>query len=174
MLADVQIRPFQSDDLNNLEKLYKAAFPDENLLPLVRELAESSDVVCAWIAELAGSIVGHVAFTRCAVGAKEGVYLLGPLAVSPDYQRRGLGQRLIELGFAELRERRATLVCVLGDPAYYSRSGFGAEGFVQPPFKLPYEWDGAWQSTTLDERKDSLSGQLVVPPVWNKAALWQP
>ncbi|MEO1748667.1 MAG: N-acetyltransferase, partial [Pseudomonadota bacterium] len=138
----------------------------------VCELSASPKLVTGWVVEVDNKVVGHIAFTKCAVGSDEAVFLLGPLAVSPKLQRKGLGKKLIELGLSDLAARNASMVFVLGDPAYYSRSGFLAERVVMPPFVLPAEWDGAWQSLKIDQSVEPVSAKLVVPPVWDKKALW--
>jgi predicted N-acetyltransferase YhbS len=51
---------------------------------------------------------------------------LAPLAVLPDFQRRGLGAALVHAGLDHCRQRETDVVIVLGDPAYYGRFGFSA------------------------------------------------
>ncbi|MEN0001565.1 MAG: N-acetyltransferase, partial [Pseudomonadota bacterium] len=115
------------------------------------------------------------AFTQCAIEEVAGaVYLLGPLAVAPSLQRRGIGQLLIGEGHTRLAAVGATHVYVLGDPAYYAKSGFAAEQNVMPPYPLPPQWAGAWQSQPLSDGVPALSGTLNVPPVWDDPVLWQP
>ncbi|MEO1703107.1 MAG: N-acetyltransferase [Pseudomonadota bacterium] len=172
MQSDVQIRAFGEADLDELERLYPAAFPQEELRPLVRELSDASEDVVAWVAELKGTVMGHIAFARCAVGNLPNVYLLGPLAVTPQHQRKGVGKALIAFGLADLRERNASHVYVLGDPNYYGRHGFKSERTVSPPFELPAQWDGAWQSIALSGDVAASKGTLLVPPVWEKPELW--
>ena len=175
MPLDIHIRRVEASDLTAVEQLYLSAFPDEDLLPLVRSLAGQPDVAIGWVGLLGGEIIGHIVFTRCAVeDILSDVYLLGPLAVAPKCQRNGVGKRLIESGLEGLRTRNGTRVFVLGDPAYYSRIGFVAEKLLKPPFDLPADWDGAWQSQSLAEEGTGLSGSLIVPPVWNKRELWAP
>lgn len=52
---------------------------------------------------------------------------LGPVAVHLQHRRQGIGQRLIDAGLGNLRERGAGGCVVLGDPAYYRRFGFLAD-----------------------------------------------
>ncbi|MHA1189117.1 MAG: GNAT family N-acetyltransferase, partial [Alphaproteobacteria bacterium] len=65
-------------------------------------------------------------------------------------------------------------VYVLGDPAYYRRLGFESEDSVKPPYPLPEEWRGAWQSLGLGAGKPPLRGKLSVPQPWRQRALWAP
>ena len=49
---------------------------------------------------------------------------MAPLAVLPEYQRKGIGTRLIERGLQELNAAGHGIVFVLGNPLYYQRFGF--------------------------------------------------
>ena len=79
------------------------------------------------VAEQAGEVVGHVAFSP--VSGADGGLGLGPLAVRPDTQRRGVGSALVARGLAECVRLAQLVVVVLGDPAFYARFGFA---FCEP------------------------------------------
>jgi len=49
---------------------------------------------------------------------------LGPIAVLPEYQRTGIGSRLMRAGLEHVRRLDYAFVVLLGSPAYYSRFGF--------------------------------------------------
>jgi putative acetyltransferase len=53
-----------------------------------------------------------------------GILGLGPMAVRPDRQRRGIGSLLIRRGLARCRALGHGAVVVLGHPDYYPRFGF--------------------------------------------------
>ncbi|MCY0154352.1 hypothetical protein [Hoeflea alexandrii] len=65
-------------------------------------------------------------------------------------------------------------VYVLGDPAYYGRSGFSPETGVAPPYPLPEEYREAWQSLGLGSAPLPDHGTLGLPDVWMQPALWAP
>ncbi len=175
MAEEFEIRTTNPDDMAALERLYPRAFPDEDLLALVSDLLDSKPSVLSLAAIDKGALVGHIIFTHCGVSeADSHVALLGPLAVIPDRQRQGIGSKLIHDGLARLKTNQTVLVCVLGDPGYYSRSGFTEETNVRPPYPLPDEWDGAWQSVNLHNTRQPLHGTLCVPRPWRTKALWQP
>jgi putative acetyltransferase len=73
-----------------------------------------------------------------------------------------------------LEEMNVSLVYLLGDPAYYERLGFRPESLVEPPFRLPPEWDGAWQSQNVGNIAAPVPGKLAVPRQWLQPALWAP
>ena len=173
MSGDFTIRESLPSDTEALEDLYPAAFPDEDLLPVVRDLLNAADGVLSLVAVSGDTIVGHVAFTTCGIaGREENISLLAPLAVSPDVQRQGIGTALVQDGLNRLKREGAVRVEVLGDPAYYGRFGFQADRDVQPPYALPEEWRAAWQFITLQDTKPDLDGTLCVPELWRHPALW--
>ncbi len=174
MTQAVDIRDSRASDLAAIERLYPEAFPDEDLLPLVRELLQAGPGVLSLVAVADGVLAGHVAFTSCTVaGRADTVALLGPLAVAPDRQRQGIGGALVRAGLERLEAAGTARVYVLGDPTYYSRFGFTPDGLVAPPYLLPEEWRGAWQSLSLGDGQQP-AGALVVPPLWRQPTLWGP
>lgn len=175
MSQKLEIRESRGEDSAAIESLYPEAFPDENLLPLARDLLNDAAVAISLVGTIGARIVGHAIFTKCGVVENNvNAALLGPLAVAPACQRQGIGSTIVRAGLRRLRDEGITLVCVLGDPAYYGRLGFLPESLVEPPFPLPAEWVGAWQSQHLGEATTPYAGKLSVPPQWLQPALWSP
>ena len=104
---------------------------------IVSSLRSAEALAVALVAEEDGELVGHVAFSPVRIaGEDRGWFGLGPVAVSPDRQGRGIGAKLIEGGLDELRASGASGCVVLGEPRYYSRFGFRADPrltFPGPP-----------------------------------------
>ena len=174
-METLEIRDGVPGDLGAIESLYPEAFPDEDLLPLVRNLLPDTKVTTSIVGEIDSRIVGHVIFTKCGViGKRTSAALLGPLAVLPACQRRGVGSALVRAGLRKLKDGDVCFVCVLGDPAFYGRLGFLPESMVGPPFHLPAEYDGAWQSLKLGDMAAAHSGKLSVPKQWLQPSLWSP
>lgn len=80
------------------------------------------------VAEADGKIVGNVIYTKAVIAGDDGkkyeVLCLGPISVLPEYQRKGIGRKMIEDTQKQAKEMgfRAVLLC--GDPKLYSRMGF--------------------------------------------------
>lgn len=176
MPAGIEIRPSEPADTAAIERLYQAAFPDEDLVALVKSLLDVADVALSLVATVDGTVTGHVIFTRSEVaGSGAAAALLGPLAVAPAQQRRGIGRTLVEAGFERLSAGDTAVVLVLGDPAYYGRLGFAAERRITPPYPLTPEWEEAWQSRQLGNGTSvPATGELQVPRQWRQPALWLP
>ena len=175
MIDEIEIRESLPSDVASIEKFYPDAFPDEDLLPLVRELLREGAFVLSLVGIVDRARVGHVIFTTCRIaGGTDNVALLGPLAVAPACQRRGIGNALVREGLQRLKNAGVVQVYVLGDPAYYERLGFEPEAGVTPPYPLPDEWRGAWQSVSLQNAEQPPHGKLCVPQPWRQPALWSP
>lgn len=165
----------RAEEAAAVAQLYRDAFPEEDLYPLVRQLSEGDCEVLALAARDEAGLAGHIMFTLCAVpGQPEPAALLAPLAVAPRAQRSGIGSALIAEGLTRLKDRGVAQVFVLGDPGYYGRFGFLPETHVAPPYALPPDWDGAWQSLWLSEPCTAAGGTLRVPAPWKHKVLWAP
>ena len=99
----------------------------------------------ALVAEVDGEVAGHAFFYphRLQIGGEiVPAVSLAPLAVHPDYQRTGLGARLLEEGHARARSSGYALSFLLGHESYYPRFGyqmgmFGQAGIQITPAELP-------------------------------------
>jgi putative acetyltransferase len=109
-------------------------------------------------------IVGHALFTRSLLDAPSRlveVQVLSPLGVAPARQRQGIGAALVRRGLETVAARGVPLVFLEGDPAYYSRLGFGAAkalGFRRPSLRIP---DAGFQVAPLDAYESWMTGTLV-------------
>lgn len=182
------IREAVTADEPALARLYAAAFPEEDLFPVVRELSGLGEGVLSLVAageaaveegEAGAPLLGHVAFTHCGIdGAPAPVALLAPLCAAPEAQRGGIGSALVRQGLGRLEQAGVRRVLVLGDPGYYGRFGFAPEAAIAPPYDLPEEWRKAWQGMTLGDGRGPLSGPLAgrlsPPGPWMRPALWGP
>ncbi len=101
---------------------------------IVEGLRADDALTISLVAESEGRVTGHIAFSPAPIGGQDlGWFLLGPVAVRPDSQRRGIGSALVRAGLAELRNRNASGCVLVGDPAFYTRLGFQqAEGLTYP------------------------------------------
>lgn len=173
MTDSLAIRQSTAGDVGGIEAVYPLAFPDEELLPLVRDLLAAPDVMTSLVAAVDGDVVGHVVFTHCGIaGATSRAALLGPLAVTPSRHGCGIGSALVRAGLKLLEDAKVQSVFVLGDPAYYGRFGFEADPDVKAPYPMPAEWASAWQSMRLSDSAGPVRGTLSVPAQWRDPALW--
>lgn len=134
---DVEIRPEQPADYGETEHVTREAFwnqysPGCSEHYLLHIMRDSPDFVAEldFVALDKGRIVGNVVCLKTLVQGDDGndyeILSLGPISVLPEYQRRGIGGRLIEQTRCTAREMRFCAILLYGDPAYYSRHGFVA------------------------------------------------
>ncbi len=174
------IRTAQEQDRRAIHQLYLKAFPDSEskmVAQLATELLhEKTDPpVFSQLTVNNEQILGHIAFSPVKIENEETLlaYILAPLAVSPREQGKGIGGKLIERGLEELSGQGVDLVFVYGDPDFYGKFGFEAEGasmFIAP-YKLeyPFGWLVKWLKDP--RRPNSQSEISCVGPLHNPA-LW--
>ena len=137
----VAVRDERAADLAAIAAVQQAAFRDHPFsrhdeARIVARLRERGALSLSLVAQASdsGEILGHIAFSPVRIAGQDcGWYGLGPVAVLPAAQRRGLGSALIEAGLARLHERGAAGCVLLGDPAYYGRFGFALQTGLQLP-----------------------------------------
>ncbi len=140
------------DEVTNLFTSVFTASEGEEEGSLIGHLAsklssgiDNQDIVCFGTYE-EESIIGSIFFTRLRFKDAIQVYMLAPVAVSTEHQKKGVGQALINYGLNELKNRSVSVVITYGDPSYYSKLGFRAlsESAIQAPLTLsmPEGWLG--------------------------------
>jgi putative acetyltransferase len=151
----VRIRPAADGDRAGILAVHGAAFPEEDVAGLTAALLEdpSAAPMTSLVADAGGRIVGHVLFTAAALrpASAHRAALLAPVGVAPDFQRRGIGGRLVTEGLAMLARSGMHLVFVLGHPAWYPQFGFipaGEHGFAAP-YPIPPQHADAWMVLAL-------------------------
>ena len=121
------IRVERLDDQAAIRAVHRAAFPTDAEAGLVDRLRDAGHSSVSLVAEVDGTVVGHILFSPVSIvaasGHRDGLGL-APVAVMPAHQRCGVGSALIREGLAVCRLQRCPFVVVLGHPAYYPRFGF--------------------------------------------------
>lgn len=103
---------------------------------LVHVMRSSENFVreLAFVAVADSKIVSCVMFVKGTIAGDDGVVrevlTLGPIAVLPAYQKKGVGRRLIDHARKEAIRQGYAAIVLCGDPLYHSRVGFEpAENF---------------------------------------------
>jgi len=166
MNSDLIIRESTSSDLDNLLAVERAAFGSEEEAELVRNLLDdpSAEPRLSLLAVEEQQVVGHILFTRAYLDPEIdlNVSILAPLAVIPNYQKQGVGGRLIREGLAILEKEGGDLVFVLGHPV----------GF-EPPYYIPSEFSDAWMVQALNPTCwGSYQGQVNCAQTLDRPEYW--
>lgn len=127
MTKPLLIRAETSADYAAIHRVNELAFERPAEADLVDRLRADNAVTLSLVALEDSQVVGHVLFSPVTVKSEHGEWSaigLGPVAVLPSHQRRGLGAQLIRAGLDNLRAAGHGVVIVLGHPTYYPRFGF--------------------------------------------------
>ena len=144
-------------DQDDIRSVHLSAFAEDEReivsnLAVSLLLEETTPQTISLVAEAEGAVVGHVAFSPVTAVNNEVFqgYILAPLGVKPDHQKRGIGAKLIDTGIRQLARTGVHVLFVYGDPGYYGRFGFtpdAAEPYA-PPYRLQYPF--GWQGMILN------------------------
>jgi putative acetyltransferase len=157
----VIIRDATSEDRTAISTVNAAAFgrADEGII--VEKVGAAGEALVELVAVDGGDIIGHVLFSRTRCAPPAFIAALGPIAVSPDRQARGVGSALVREGVERCRTACAEAIVVLGDPAYYERFGFSAA--AARLIRSPYSNLPAFMALALEPGAPSRPVELAYP-----------
>lgn len=124
-------RPEDVDAIHALTDLAFAPMPfgDGTEAPIIRQLRQDGDLTISLVAEKNGRIVGHVACSPLTIEGIEDLWFgLGPISVTPDLQRTGIGTALVKHGIDRLDRMGAYGCALIGNPSVYGPMGFRSNG----------------------------------------------
>lgn len=146
MKQEIIIRQETTADIPSVQSLLVEAFGEDKEARLVEALRKNPDVFVpelSLVATAGAAVVGHILFTRVRIvdQADHAVVslALAPMAVSPAFQKKGIGRQLIGHGLTVARDLGFQSVIVLGHEYYYPRFGFvpTSRWQIHPPFQVP-------------------------------------
>jgi putative acetyltransferase len=158
----MEIRPPLLAERSFVEEVHLRAFPTDLEARLVELLVARGNDTISLVATMASAIVGHVVFSPATCEGESGVSTglgLGPLAVRPDLQRRGIGIELVRAGIAAAAELQSPWIVVVGEPTYYGRFGF--EPASQYGLTGEFGGNDAFQILILDQQCRPAIGGFV-------------
>lgn len=154
----MRIRLATSLDSEDIREVHLCAFSEgekQKVSTLAANLLseETNPETISLVAEADGTVVGHIAFSPVTINNNKNWigYILAPLGVKPEYQKRQIGSKLVERGIEQLSKMGVNVLFVYGDPKYYGRFGFNADqaSGYSPPYELQYPF--GWQAMILNE-----------------------
>jgi predicted N-acetyltransferase YhbS len=121
----VSIQVEAPDDAVAIERLHERTFGPGRYAKTAYRLREQVDRIreLSFTARIGTLLIGSVWLSPIRIG-ETGALLLGPVTVEPAFRDRGVGQALIERALAEAKNKGHRLVILVGDEAYYEKSGF--------------------------------------------------
>jgi len=130
MKPDFTIRNEASVDFSAISEVTIAAFDTLEISNhteqfVIEALRAGNALTVSLVAEMDDRVTGHIAFSPVTISdGTPDWYGLGPVSVSPAYQRQGIGGALVRQGLARLRAMDARGCCLVGHPEYYRKFGF--------------------------------------------------
>lgn len=140
----LEIRQENKKDYDEVYKVIKTAFEtaehsDENEQDLVVALRKSKNFIpeLSLVAIQDKKIVGYILFTKINIG-KYKELALAPLAILPEYQKQGIGKKLIERGHEIAKGLGFHYSVVLGSERYYPKFGYvpASQYGIKAPFEV--------------------------------------
>jgi putative acetyltransferase len=138
------IRHEAVSDAPAIRLVLEQAFARHQEADLVEALRRRGTVTLSLVAVEDGEIVGQSLFSPVTIASahrRVEALGLGPMAVLPAVQRRGLGTQLVHAGLEACRDIDQAIVVVLGHPAFYRRFGFtpAVRYGIRSEFDVPEE-----------------------------------
>lgn len=173
----VSIRLETPGDEPEVRHVHEAAFPGPEEAEIVDRIR--GEAPAGWQSLVAvdagGAIVGHVLLSPCPVEDEDGervgeVLALGPIAVVPRHQRRGVGSALMATAMSLALARAVPAIVLLGHASYYPRFGFESArgvGLMPPADAWP---DAAWMARLLPTWTEELRGTVRYPEAFEPLA----
>jgi len=142
MSTSVQVRHERHGDEDAIARLNDEAFGQRTESRIIAAVRQAGRAAISLVAVDDSAIVGHILFTPVTIdspGPQISALGLGPMAVLPEFQRRGIGSRLVEAGLDACGLTPCQVVAVIGHPEYYPRFGFrpGVTYGLRSEFAVP-------------------------------------
>jgi putative acetyltransferase len=147
----ITIRQERPGDIGAVRHVNRRAFARDDEADIVDALRANEAALLSLVASLDDRVVGHIMYSPAVIGDLTGA-ALGPMAVLPEYQRQGIGSRLVAAGNQQLVVEGCPFVVVVGHPTFYPRFGFtpaSARG-ITCRWKVP---DEVFMVLVLDETR---------------------
>ena len=152
-----EIRHEEPEDYGGVREIHQLAFGQDGEANLVELLRGRKKSLISLVALFQRRIVGHIMFSPVSIAVVPPDFRgvgLGPLAVHPEFQNRGIGSQLTEAGLHACRQQGYDAVVVLGHPSYYPRFGFSRA----KDFGLDNEYHAHDEFMVLELTPDALRG----------------
>jgi putative acetyltransferase len=122
----MRVRSESDVDRAAIRAVNEAAFGSPVEADIIDALRAKGVELVSLVADRDGAILGHILFSPVSLAGHDALELmgLGPMAVLPREQRKGIGSALVREGLRQCKQLGAQAVVVVGHPQYYPRFGF--------------------------------------------------
>lgn len=137
----IEIREEKQEDHDAVRFVNDQAFGTPEEGRIVDKLREICKETISLVAVSGEKIVGHIFFSPATIDHQDGQVVgmgLAPMAVSPEFQKQGIGSLLVKEGIRRIKETDCPFIIVLGHVNYYPRFGFEPASI----YGLKCQWEG--------------------------------
>ena len=162
--------------IKEIKALHLEAFGTEEgpvIFKLVEDFLLREDSIAISVEE-GCKIIGNVIFSPFILEEypEKKFFLLAPLGVLSEYQRKGVGKKLIEESIGYLKSLGGEAIFVLGDPNYYPLRGFKLTT-IKTPYSEIMRLPEAWMALEIEEGAlKGLHGNSVASKPIMKPMFW--
>jgi putative acetyltransferase len=121
---DILIKEERASDFQQIAEINNQAFNRDVEGKLVELLRKADCEIISLVAEVNKQIVGHIMFSPVEIENKTEGMILAPIAVLPEFQKKGIGAKLIKKGAEEVKSKNYSIIILFGHPEYYPKFGF--------------------------------------------------
>lgn len=170
----LNIRPETKKDFPKITQVNDSSFGQKNEGKLIEKLRQTENYIpeLSLVAELDDKIIGHILLYPITIHSDISKFQsisLGPMAVTPVHQHKGIGSRLVKEGLEAAKKLGHRSVIVVGHPEYYPKFGFkrASQWNIKVPFEVP---DDAFLALELVEGElEGKRGTVEYPEEFNEA-----
>ena len=158
----MRIREERKTDLDPIRNINNLAFGREEEGRIVDKLRDAGTLIISLVAvrdyvensRQLRELVGHIGFSPVAIESESTGFqavCLGPVSVLPNYQKQGIGIKLVKAGLSKCLASGHPLVVLVGHPTYYPRFGFVQARRLGIECEYSQTPDDAWMLIELRE-----------------------
>jgi len=178
----MKISAYKTNNIEEVTQLFTDVFSDSegkeeglSIGRLVHDLVTDTDEkdIFGFVTSENDQIIGSIFFTRLTFQNDINAFILSPVAVRTSHQGKGVGQKLINFGINQLKERGVALLVTYGDPSFYSKVGFQpvSEEIIKAPLKLSQP--GGWLCQSLvGDKVEPIPGDVSCVEALNRPEYW--
>jgi putative acetyltransferase len=167
----IDIRPETPADIPAIRVVNERAFGGPAEAHLVDSLRAANKAAVSLVAVQGDQVVGHILFSPITVANAPTTFRgvgLAPMSVLPEFQRTGIGSRLVRDGLAACQRAGYDIVVVLGHVHYYPRFGFSTA--KDHGLENEYQAEDAFMALELKKGMlETVSGLVRFAPEFQEA-----
>lgn len=156
----ITIRQETITDFPQVYNIHAAAFGQKDESEIVERIRKGAHFVPALslVANYQNQIGGHILFSKIKINCSPEFecLALAPVAVLPEFQKKGIGKKLVNAGLEIAKSLGFEAVIVLGHKDYYPKFGFqkAIDFGISCPFDVPDE-----HFMAIELKENALSGK---------------